>query len=92
MRAENAKLLQKLGFVIYLKVKKETVLSRLEGDTTRPLLQCEDPAKRVEELLNYRDPIYEVGAHMVVQVDGKSVEEIVQEIVRNYTIFFEREQ
>ncbi len=92
LRAENAKLLQKLGFVIYLKVKKETVLSRLEGDTTRPLLQCEDPAKRVEELLNYRDPIYEVGAHMVVQVDGKSVEEIVQEIVRNYTIFFEREQ
>lgn len=92
LRTENAKLLQKLGFVIYLKVKKETVLSRLEGDTTRPLLQCEDPAKRVEELLNYRDPIYEVGAHMVVQVDGKSVEEIAQEIVRNYTIFFEREQ
>ena len=89
LRPENAKLLQKLGFVIYLKVDKETVLRRLEGDTTRPLLQCDDPAKRIEELLEYRDPIYEVGAHMVIQVDHKTVEEIVQEIIRNYYLFFE---
>ena len=86
LRPENAKLLQKLGFVIYLKVEKETVLERLQGDTTRPLLQCEDPAKKVEELLEYRNPIYEVGAHLVVSVDKKSVEEIVEEIVRNYHI------
>lgn len=89
LRPENAKLLQKLGFVIYLKVDKETVLRRLEGDTTRPLLQCDDPAKKIEELLEYRDPIYEVGAHMVIQVDHKTVEEIVQEIIRNYYLFFE---
>lgn len=86
LRPENAKLLQKLGFVIYLKVEKETVLERLQGDTTRPLLQCEDPAKKVEELLEYRNPIYEVGAHLVLSVDEKSVEEIAEEIVRNYQI------
>lgn len=86
LRPENAKLLQKLGFVIYLKVEKETVLERLQGDTTRPLLQCENPAKKVEELLEYRNPIYEVGAHLVVSVDKKSVEEIAEEIVRNYHI------
>ena len=92
LKPENRELLKKLGTVVYLRTSVEELTKRLAGDTTRPLLQCEDPAKRVEELLNYRDPIYEVGAHMVVQVDGKSVEEIVQEIVRNYTIFFEREQ
>ena len=86
LRPENAKLLQNLGFVIYLKVEKDTVLERLQGDTTRPLLQCEDPEKKVEELLEYRNPIYEVGAHLVVSVDHKSVEEIVEEIVRNYQI------
>ena len=86
LRKENAELLQKLGFVVYLRVKKETVLQRLEGDTTRPLLACENPAKKVEELLEFRDPIYEVGAHLVVDVDGKTVEVIAEEIVRNYEI------
>ena len=86
LKEENAKLLQKLGFVVYLRVKKETVLKRLEGDTTRPLLACDNPAQKVEELLQFRDPIYEVGAHLVVDVDNKTVDEIVEEIVRNYKI------
>lgn len=86
LRKENAELLQKLGFVVYLKVEKETVLQRLEGDNTRPLLACDNPAKKVGELLAFRDPIYEVGAHLVVDVDGKTVEAITEEIVRNYKI------
>ena len=86
LREENARLLQKLGFVIYLRVRKETVLKRLKGDTTRPLLQCDNPGKKVEELLEYRNPIYEVGAHMVIDVDEKTVEEIAEEILRNYKI------
>lgn len=90
LRPENAKLLQELGFVIYLKVQKETVLERLQGDQTRPLLQCADPEKKVQELLEYRDPIYEVGAHMVVSVDGKSVDAIVEEIERNYEMMRNR--
>ena len=92
LRKVNADLLKKLGFVIYLKVQKETVLERLAGDTTRPLLQCEDPAKKVEDLLAYRDPIYEVGAHMVVSVDGKTVDEIAEEILRNYHILQNTEE
>lgn len=86
LREENARLLQKLGFVVYLRVTKETVLKRLEGDTTRPLLACDNPAKKVEELLDYRDPIYEIGAHLVIDVDNKTVEEIIEEIKRNYLI------
>jgi len=84
LRQENAKLLQKLGFVIYLKVSKDTVVERLKGDTTRPLLQGDNPAKKMEELLCFRDPIYEVGAHMAISVDNKTVEEIADEIIRNY--------
>lgn len=86
LREENARLLQELGFVVYLRVTKETVLKRLEGDTTRPLLACDNPAKKVEELLDYRDPIYEIGAHLVIDVDNKTVEEIIEEIKRNYLI------
>lgn len=91
LREENAKLLQQLGFVVYLRVRKETVLKRLEGDTTRPLLQCENPEEKIRELLEYRDPIYEVGAHLTVDVDVCSVEEIVEEILRNYKIMIKEE-
>lgn len=80
VRQENRELLKQLGTVVYLRVKPETVLERLEGDTTRPLLQGEDVEERVEELIAYREPFYLEASHGVVDTDGKSFERIVQEI------------
>lgn len=92
MRECNAEILKKLGFVVYLKIKKESVLRRLQGDQTRPLLAGEHVEEKVEKLLNDRDPIYEVSAHIVVAVDelkdgvfvDRSFKEIAEEIIRNY--------
>ena len=47
VREENHRLLRKLGRVIYLKVTPETVYLRLKDDTSRPLLQVEDPLKQI---------------------------------------------
>ena len=80
----NGDLLKKVGLVVYLKVSKETVLQRLKGDTTRPLLQGENVEQKVEELLNFRSPIYEKTADVTVVVDGKDFSEIVQEIADVY--------
>ena len=38
MREENRRLLKRIGAVVYLRVNRDTVLRRLSGDTTRPLL------------------------------------------------------
>ena len=92
LREKNAEILKRLGFVVYLKVKKETVLKRLEGDTKRPLLQGDNVEEKVENMLSFRDPIYEFGAHMVIEVDDKSFEEIIEEIKRNFSIICEREK
>jgi len=92
LRECNAAILRKLGFVVYLKVKKDTVLSRLEGDTTRPLLMGDNVDEKVERMLAFRDPIYEVSAHMVIEVDDKSFDEIIEEIKRNFMIICEREK
>ena len=89
---ENGKLLQQLGFVVYLDVSKETVLKRLEKDTSRPLLQGPDKEKNVEELLKFRKPIYEYTAHITVNTNQRSFEEIIDEIVRNYEIMMTREK
>ncbi len=77
LREENRAVLRELGQVIFLQVKAETVIERLKGDTTRPLLQGPDVRQRAEELLAYRNPIYRQAAHQIVDVDGKTVEEIV---------------
>ena len=76
LREENRKLLKKLGTVVYLKVSPETVEERLKGDRTRPLLAGPDPEKRIRELLDYRQPLYEKAAHYTVDVNGRTPEEI----------------
>ena len=66
--------------MVFLRVQPETVLARLKGDTTRPLLMGENVEQKVRELLAYRNPLYEAAAHRVIDVDGKTPEEIAAEI------------
>lgn len=82
VREENRALLKKCGTVVYLRVRPETVYARLKGDTTRPLLQCEDPLARIRELLAQREDAYAECADLVVDVDDVSTEEILTKIVR----------
>ena len=80
LRAENRKLLKNAGFVIYLKASPETIIERLKNDTTRPLLQREDKEAAVRELLEKREPVYQDAAHIRVNTDNKTIDEIVNEI------------
>jgi len=77
----NQELLKKLGIVVYLKVKPETVYQRLQGDTTRPLLACDDPQSRIRELMEAREEAYQNASDFVVSVDELSADEIIDEIM-----------
>ena len=77
----NGQLLRRLGYVIYLKTSKETLMKRLEGDTSRPLLAGEHAEERIESLLQARTPIYENVAHFSVITDNKKFHEIISEII-----------
>lgn len=92
MEEKNGRYLRELGFVVYLDVTKETVLERLKKDTRRPLLQGEDKEKRVEELLSFRQPIYEYTAHITIDTNQRNFDEIIDDIVRNYEIMMAREK
>lgn len=81
MREENHGLLKELGRVVYLKVNPEAVYERLKNDTTRPLLQVEEPMERIRTLLAGRAPVYEKCADVVVEVSDKSFEEIIEQIL-----------
>lgn len=81
VQPQNKELLEELGQVIYMKTQPQTVLKRLEGDTTRPLLQGDDKEQKVVELLSKRNPIYESVADYIIQTDELSPEEIVEVII-----------
>lgn len=80
LREENRRLLKKLGLVVYLEVSPETVVKRLEGDTTRPLLQGGNVREKVEKLLSERGPVYCEASDITINVDGRSVDEIIEEL------------
>lgn len=83
VRPENRELLKQLGTVVYLRVTPETVFERVKNDTSRPLLQCEDPMARIRELLEQRREAYETCADVVVDMDGENAEAICKALDRS---------
>ncbi len=83
VRAENRELLKRLGTVVYLRVRPETVYERLKNDTTRPLLQCDNPQEKIAQLLTERKEAYESCADLILDVDNMSMEEILKTIEEN---------
>lgn len=47
------------GFVVCLHAEPETILKRLKGDRTRPLLASTDKMERIINLLEARRPLYD---------------------------------
>ncbi len=80
VRPVNQKRMRKLGLVIYLSATPETIIQHLQGDNTRPLLQTEDKEEAIRKRLVERRFVYQMVAHKVVKVDGRSVEEIIENI------------
>ncbi len=79
---ENRRHLASRGTVIYLRTSVDQQLARTARDKKRPLLQTEDPRARLEDLLREREPLYRSLADIVVETDGRSVRDVVRELVR----------
>ena len=77
----NRQLLKQCGTVIYLRLTPETVYKRLMGDTTRPLLQCENPLEKIRSLMEARKAAYEECADIIIDVDKLTVDGVLQSIV-----------
>lgn len=67
--AANVEALRPSCAIVLLEVSPETVLTRLRGDTTRPLLAREDKETAVRELFAARLPLYRAAASYTV--DGE---------------------
>lgn len=82
LREENRRLLKELGTVVYLHVQPETVIRRLKGDTTRPLLQGADASEKVYRLMEAREPQYLQAAEHVLETDALSADQIADQVLQ----------
>ena len=60
----------------------ETAFERLSRDSSRPLLQAEDPKKRITELMQEREQVYEAIADYVIDCDNLDAESVAREIAK----------
>lgn len=81
LRQENASLLQEIGQVFYLNASSNSIYKRVKSDTSRPLLQVDDPYAKICEMLDIRNPIYSDTANVVVNTDDITVSDISKEII-----------
>ncbi len=83
LKEENNKLLQANGKIVFLRATLETLAARLNLDATRPLLksETENIYDRLKKLLKERMPVYESVADFIVDVDGKTPDEVADEII-----------
>ena len=73
----SAALLREKTVCIYLRATLDILLQRLEGETAgRPLAD-----DRLAERLAGREPLYEETAHVIVDTDGLSPEQVADEII-----------
>ena len=73
LRPSNRDALHSRTHVFYLRSTPEELFRRLRHDTQRPLLQVDDPLKKLRELYRERDPLYRRTAHFVVEAARPSV-------------------
>ena len=82
LREENRNIIKRLGTVVYLKASPETIYERIKDDTSRPLLNTDDPMKKIRMMMQERSGIYSMAADIEIDTDGKLCRDIADEIIR----------
>ncbi len=77
LRPENVGVMRSSGTIVWLRAAVPTLSQRLEGSSNRPLLA----RHTVAEITVERDEIYEHAANVIVDTEGRTVEDIAEEVI-----------
>lgn len=80
IKTENRENMAMHSTVIYLKTSVEQQMLRTKKDKNRPLLQTDDPHKRLQDLYEARSPLYEGLADILVITDGNGIDAVLADI------------
>jgi shikimate kinase len=82
---ENIKVLRSGAFVVYLKVSAATAAARVGDGAGRPLLEGDNVAEKIAELIDERASLYESAASAIVDAEA-DVEEVVGRILETFPV------
>jgi shikimate kinase len=80
MKDENMEALRRNGIVICLMASPEAILHRVSHNSERPLLQGENPLRKIEDLLHVRQPFYD-KADIIIDTENRTPLQIAEEII-----------
>ena len=81
MQEECEEMVHSGTLCIYLRASVKTLVERLTGESAgRPLLKTSALRTRILELMAARSETYERVAHIIIDTDGKSIDEVAEEI------------
>ena len=69
---QNRETLCSNGTVVYLTAPIKKLVDRTRKDKNRPLLQTDDPERKIIELFNARNHLYKDTADIVIDTEGKN--------------------
>lgn len=81
LKEENRKILKEIGTVVFLHADSNQIIQNLKGSDNRPLLQGNNPEEKIIRLLDQRESTYLNAADIIIQTTGKSIDNIVEEII-----------
>lgn len=77
---ENIQIMKKTGVLICLSSRVEVILARTRGYRYRPLLNVDNPEKRIEELLKIRAPFY-AQADYTIDTSNLAISSVVSKVL-----------
>ena len=83
LNKNNIENLKKNCYVILLTTTSDEIYNRImkNGKTLRPVINKEDPKKEIENILKFRQPLYNRAADITINTTGKKIDEIVREML-----------
>ena len=82
MTKECAEIVKEQTCCIYLRASIDTLERHLSGEADgRPMLKGDELRERITELMAQRSETYEKTAHIIIDIDGRSIDSIASEII-----------
>lgn len=82
VKEENVREMKAKGRIVFLTAQPETIYKRVKNSHNRPLLEGNMNIAYIKELMEKRREFYEKAADFQVKTDGRTAEEIGEEIMK----------
>lgn len=84
LRSQNIEIMKKSGVIVLLTATPQTVFERVRNGRNRPLLNGHMNVEYIGQLMEKRQETYESACDFRVDTDGRTPDEIAEEIITYY--------